>query len=141
MLDVTNIPDDTTIECDLQELPSELVERVNLHLLENEEPYLCVFTKFFDGVAVNTLTVYRAVKVKAKLNKGKLIFTEYDAGSNSLIFSDFKGLTHTERGSHPTSYDLHLLGHSGSVEFHFKDKNLFLKFAREVVTRAKQETK
>src|SRR5687767_14197545 len=127
MLDVINLPDDTTIECNLREIPQELVERINLHLLENEVPFLCMLTKFYDGVDVYILTSYRAVKVKAKIDKGKLIFTKHDAGSYSLMFSDFRGLTHEEHGAHPTSYDLHFLGHSRSVKFQFKDKDLFFK--------------
>jgi hypothetical protein len=139
MLDVINLPDDTTIECDLQEIPQEFVERVNLHLLENEVPFLCVLTKFFDGVGVFVLSPYRAVRVKAKIHKKKLTFTEYDAGSGSLMFSDFRGLTHKEHGAHPTNYDLHFLGHSGSIEFQFKDKNLFFKFASGIVSCANQK--
>jgi hypothetical protein len=139
MLDVINLPDDTTIECDLREIPQELAERVNLHLLHDEAPFLCMMTKFFNGVAVYALTSYRAVKVKAMINKKKLDFREYDAGSSSLIFPDFRGLTHDEHGANPINYDLHFLGHSGNIEFQFKDKNLFFKFAGAIVDCANQK--
>lgn len=109
MVNLIELPNDTTIETILSEFPSELEREIHLHLYDDETPNLCMITKkqsssFADpsgDVIIQIVTPYRIVRLVAFIDEKKreLRISRTDK-TCSLMLCDFKGLKNWEMPPH-----------------------------------------
>ena len=132
MIDVVNLSDYTTIECDLEDLPSFISERVKSHLMLDETPYICIGTRVVMGFEVYITTYNRVIKSTVQIHGKKLNF-DSENKTTSIVFSEIFGLAHKEYRENRPFYDLNVLAHSLELSFTFGNKELFSKFASRIV--------
>ena len=130
MIDIVNLPDYTTIECDLKDLPSFISERVKSHLISEEVPNICMSTRVVMGFDVYCITTHhRVIKSTVRIDRKRLEFASANK-TTSILISEIFGLSHEE---YKRFYNLYILSHSKKLEFTFSNKELFSKFTKEIV--------
>ena len=118
MINLIELPRDTTIECSLSDLFSSLETEIKLHLYDDEIPSLCMITKkkheaLADppgDLSVQLVTPQRIVRVIAYINeKKKELFISTTNHISSSMLNDYVGLRHWQ---YPPHYYLQVLTRS-----------------------------
>ena len=142
MIDAANLPKKTTLECNLSDLPSTVLERISFHLLDDEKICLCVLSSGYNEFEVAIVTTVRVVQTVVQVGKGIPKFGTMGYQNNSLMLSELAGLEQNE-GESPDRSGCYLTVLCGSrdLRFYFWNREICLKFAGAILSSADQLTK
>ena len=140
MIDVVNLPDYTIMECNLDDLPSLIVERIKLHLLREETPYICIASRQHMGFEVYLTTYNRIIKSTVWIERKNLNFDSKNE-TTSIFFSEVIGLAHEEFGKNQHFWKLDVLCVSKKLELTFNDREIFSKFVNRILLTLNERQK
>ncbi len=134
MLDIINLPEFTTIECSLNDLPLPIIEKINPFLNQDEGPHLCiVHTDSLVGEKIREFRVYVisplcVIYLVNEAKDGKYVFDTPTHGHEGCIF--LSEITGVQRREWSKGGKVKLVSPSGvmDVEFIFRDLKLLRKF-------------
>ncbi|MHB9057089.1 MAG: hypothetical protein ACYC2P_13240 [Paludibacteraceae bacterium] len=139
MLDIFKLTLPTMKECNLNDLPIELADKIKCFLSDNETPVLCILRKVEVGwVTVYAITSSYVIKVVNKIQNNVLLRVHWENQASCIFFSAIKTIGCEFEDDDKVT--IVLRGETLDLvdRYSFTDLNLFTKFRNLIFSLKRQ---